>query len=149
MVWEQREPSFVASRRRSGACSVTAMALVVVFVVVGLLVLLPMTASTGATAREISLVTRGMAFYLEGDPAPNPTIRLAAGEEVRLTLLNLDRGFKHNLAIDGWNIETVSLDANESTVVRIQAPDQAGRQPYICSPHSEMMHGVIEIVSIN
>ena len=148
MVWEQREPSFVASRRRSGACSVAAMA-VVVFVVVGLLVLLPMTASTGATAREITLVTRDMAFYLEGDPAPNPTIRLAAGEEVRLTLLNLDRGFKHNLAIDGWNIETVSLDADESTVVRIQAPDQAGRQPYICSPHSEMMRGVIEIVSKN
>ena len=148
MVWEQREPSFVASRRRSGACSVAAMA-VVVFVVVGLLVLLPMTASTGAAAREITLVTRDMAFYLEGDSAPNPTIRLAAGEEVRLTLLNLDRGFNHNLAIDGWNIETVSLDANESTVVRIQAPDQAGRQPYICSPHSEMMHGVIEIVSIN
>ena len=148
MVWEQREPNFVASRRRSGACSVAAMA-VVVFVVVGLLVLLPMTASTGAAAREITLVTRDMAFYLEGDPAPNPTIRLAAGEEVRLTLLNLDRGFKHNLAIDGWNIETVSLDADESTVVRIRAPDQAGRQPYICSPHSEMMHGVIEIVSIN
>ena len=148
MVWEQREPSFVASRRRSGACSVAAMA-VVVFVVVGLLVWLPMTASTGATAREITLVTRDMAFYLEGDPAPNPTIRLAAGEEVRLTLLNLDRGFKHNLAIDGWNIETVSLDADESTVVRIQAPDQAGRQPYICSPHSEMMRGVIEIVSKN
>ena len=148
MVWEQREPSFVASRRRSDACSVAAMA-VVVFVVVGLLVLLPMTASTGATAREITLVTRDMAFYLEGDPAPNPTIRLAAGEEVRLTLLNLDRGFKHNLAIDGWNIETVSLDADESTVVRIQAPDQAGRQPYICSPHSEMMRGVIEIVSKN
>lgn len=148
MVWEQREPSFVASRRRSGACSVAAMA-VVVFVVVGLLVLLPMTASTGATAREITLVTRDMAFYLEGDPAPNPTIRLAAGEEVRLTLLNLDRGFKHNLAIDGWNIETVSLDADESTVVRIQAPDQSGRQTYICSPHSEMMRGVIEIVSKN
>ena len=148
MVWEQREPSFVASRRRSDACSVAAMA-VVVFVVVGLLVLLPMTASTGATAREITLVTRDMAFYLEGDPAPNPTIRLAAGEEVRLTLLNLDRGFKHNLAIDGWNIETVSLDADESTVVRIRAPDQAGQQPYICSPHREMMHGVIEIVSMN
>ena len=148
MVWEQREPSFVASRRRSGACSVAAMA-VVVFVVVGLLVLLPMTASTGEAVREITLVTKDMAFYLEGDPAPNPTIRLAAGEEVRLTLLNLDRGFKHNLAIDGWNIETVSLDADESTVVRIQAPDQAGRQPYICSPHSEMMRGVIEIVSKN
>ena len=126
-----------------------AMALVVVFVVVGLLVLLPMTASTGEAVREITLVTKDMAFYLEGDPAPNPTIRLAAGEEVRLNLLNLDRGFKHNLAIDGWNVETVSLDADESTVVRIRAPDQAGQQPYICSPHREMMHGVIEIVSMN
>jgi plastocyanin len=118
-----------------------------VVIVVGLFIWLPMTASTGPVVRQINLVAKDMAFYLEGDQAPNPTIRLTAGEQVRFNILNLDYGLAHNLAIDGWSVETAYLNADESAVVYVRAQEQAGRQAYVCSPHREMMRGVIEIVA--
>ena len=111
-----------------------------------LLVLLPLTASTRPAVRDITLVARDMAFYVEGDTAPNPTIRLDTGEEVRFILRNLDPGIAHNLAIEGWQLETVSLEAGATTTLRVRAPAQPGRQAYICVPHREMMRGVIEVV---
>ena len=79
------------------------VAAAVVFVFVGLFLLLPLAATSTPVAREITLVTRDMAFYLEGDTRPNPTIRLQAGERVRFVLRNLDPGIDHNLAIDDWD----------------------------------------------
>jgi FtsP/CotA-like multicopper oxidase with cupredoxin domain len=39
-------------------------------------------------AREITLVARGMAFYLENGDLPNPTITVKPGERVRIMLRN-------------------------------------------------------------
>jgi len=115
--------------------------------VVCLVILLPLTASTRVAVREITLVTRDMAFYLEGDTVPNPTIRLEAGEEVRFVLRNLDPGIAHNLAIEGWALETAYLDASASATFRVRVPAQPGRLTYLCVPHREMMRGVIEVVA--
>ena len=115
--------------------------------VVCLSILLPLTVSTRAAVREITLVTRDMAFYLEGNTVPNPTIRLHAGEEVRFILRNLDPGIAHNLAIEGWKLETAYLDADASATLRVHVPEQPGSQTYLCAPHREMMHGVIEVVA--
>jgi plastocyanin len=110
-------------------------------------ILLPLRASTRpAAVREITLVTRDMAFYLEGGTVPNPTIRLDAGEEVRFILRNLDPGIAHNLAIEGWQIETPQLDVDASETLRVRVPEQLGSQAYVCAPHREMMSGVIEVV---
>ena len=148
MVTKRLEPSFVAKQRRSsGSRSIALLVLTTVVIVVGLFIWLPMTASTGAAVRQINLVTKDMAFYLEGDPAPNPAIRLTAGEQVRFNILNLDYGLVHNLAIEGWSVETTYLDADESAVVYVRAQEQVGRQAYVCSPHREMMRGIIEIVA--
>ena len=136
------------SSRWRGARGTVAGVLLAAVAVAGLIVLLPLTAGTRVVAvREIALVTRDMAFYLEGDAAPNPTIRLEAGEEVRFILRNLDPGIVHNLAIEGWGLETPFLDAERSTTVRVRAPEQLGTQAYVCLPHREMMGGVIEIVA--
>jgi plastocyanin len=115
--------------------------------VVCLTILLPLTASTRPAVREITLVTRDMAFYFEGGTVPNPTIRLDAGEEVRFILRNLDPGIAHNLAIEGWELATAYLDANASATLHVRVPEQPGRQVYVCVPHREMMRGVIEVVA--
>ncbi len=133
--------------RWGGAGGAAAGVLLAAVAVVGLSILLPLTVSTRAAVREIRLVTRDMAFYLEGGTVPNPTIRLHAGEEVRFILRNLDPGIAHNLAIEGWELETAYLDADASATLRVHVPEQPGRQTYLCVPHREMMHGVIEVVA--
>ncbi len=130
-----------------GARGAVAGVLLAAVAVVCLVILLPLTASTRVAVREITLVTRDMAFYLEGDTVPNPTIRLEAGEEVRFVLRNLDPGIAHNLAIEGWALETAYLDASASATFRVRVPAQPGRLTYLCVPHREMMRGVIEVVA--
>ena len=133
-------------RWRGAHGAVTGVRLVGV-VVVCLTILLPLTASTRPPVRDITLVARDMAFYLEGGTVPNPTIRLDAGAEVRFILWNVDPGIAHNLAIEGWELATPYLDANASATLRIRVPEQPGRQAYVCVPHREMMRGVIEVVA--
>ena len=135
------------TRRWRGARGAVAGVLLAAVAVVGVAVLLPLTANTRPVVRDITLEARDMAFYLEGGTVPNPTIRLEAGEEVRFILRNLDPGIAHNLAIDGWQLETAYLDANASATLRVRAPEQPGSQTYVCYPHREMMHGLIEVVA--
>ena len=113
---------------------------------VSLLLLLPLTASTRTAVRDITLVVRDMAFYLDGGSEPNPTIQVRTGETVQLTLLNRDPGLKHNLTIEALGLDMPHLETDASMKVRLRAPSRPGRLPYVCAPHSEMMHGVIEVV---
>jgi len=135
------------TRRWRGARGAVAGVLLAAVAVVGVAVLLPLTANTRPVVRDITLEARDMAFYREGGTVPNPTIWLEAGEEVRFILRNLDLGIAHNLAIDGWQLETAYLDANASATLRVRAPEQPGSQTYVCQPHREMMHGLIEVVA--
>ena len=113
---------------------------------VSFFLLLPLTASTRPAVRDITLVVRGMAFYLDGGSEPNPTIQVRTGETVQLTLLNRDPGLKHNLTIEALGLDMPHLETDASMKVRLRAPSRPGRLPYVCAPHSEMMHGVIEVV---
>ena len=113
---------------------------------VSLFLLLPLTASTRTAVRDITLVVRDMAFYLDGGSEPNPTIQVRTGETVQLTLLNRDPGLKHNLTIEALWLDMPHLETDASMKVRLRAPSRPGRLPYVCAPHSEMMHGVIEVV---
>src|SRR5688572_4840323 len=57
-------------------------------------------AVTRTPTREVTLVAKGMAFYLESDlETPNPTIEVKAGERVRVVLRNQDRGLTHDFAV--------------------------------------------------
>ena len=113
---------------------------------VSLFLWLPLTASTRTAVRDITLVVRDMAFYLDGGTEPNPTIQVRTGETVQLTLLNRDPGLKHNLTIEALGLDMPHLETDASMKVRLRAPSRPGRLPYVCAPHSEMMHGVIEVV---
>ncbi len=135
------------TRRWRGARGAVAGVLLAAVAVIGLTILLPLTGSTRPAVRDITLVARDMAFYLEGGTVPNPTIRLEVGEEVRFILRNLDPGIVHNLAIEGWQLETARLDANASATIRVRAPEEPVSEAYFCAPHREMMRGIIEVVA--
>ena len=97
----------------------------------------------GSGPREIRIVARDMAFYLEGQTEPNPTLHLRAGETVRLVLRNDDDGMTHDFAIPGWQAATTRIEEGEEAIVTFRAPDQRSSQTYKCRPHSKMMQGTI------
>ena len=102
--------------------------------------LLPVTSKT--PSREISLVARGMAFYLEGDPnTPNPTIRVSPGETVRLVLHNQDRGMTHDFAVPALDEALDPIDWDETEDVTFDVPETPGAYEYLCRPHMLMMRG--------
>jgi plastocyanin len=143
MAVDQRKPRVGRwGRGRGAAIAVATLAVGAV----GLLLLLPLTASTRTAVRDITLVVRDMAFYLDGGSKPNPTIQVRTGETVQLTLLNRDPGLKHNLTIEALGLDMPYLKTDASMTVRLRAPSRPGRLPYVCAPHSEMMRGVIEVV---
>jgi plastocyanin len=102
--------------------------------------------SSPSPVREIRLVAKDMAFYLEGQSAPNPTLRVRPGEHIRLILRNQTPGMSHDLVITTWQIRTPLLARRgDEAVVSFRVPDRAGSSTYHCSPHSEMMRGRIVV----
>ena len=108
--------------------------------------LLPLVTDAVGTPREIVLVARDMTFYLEGQAQPNPTIRVTAGEEVRVILRNEEPGIIHDFAVRQLSIAVAPLKGNEIGTVVFRAPDRPGRHTYLCTPHSDMMRGIVEVV---
>src|SRR6185436_5556600 len=92
-----------------------------------LLVVMTVTvwAFTGRTTdeREVTLHARGMAFYLPGSDAPNPT--------VRVTVINDDPGVKHDLAVAklGVTIAPLAMTAGSRGSATFEAPAVPGRYP--------------------
>lgn len=105
-------------------------------------------AAGAAEERELVLYARGMAFYLPGSDAPNPTLRVASGERVRVTVVNDDPGVRHDLAIAalGLTIEPLATTPGSRGSVVLAAPVVPGRYPYVCTFHAQMMRGVLEVV---
>lgn len=93
--------------------------------------------------REIRIVARDMAFYLEGQTDPNPTLRLRAGETVRLIFRNEDAGMRHDFAIPDWKAASTRIESGEETSLTFRAPDGPSSQTYNCRPHSAIMRGTI------
>jgi plastocyanin len=97
-------------------------------------------------SREVVLVARGMAFYVEGNPTPNPTIDLVAGERVRIILRNQDEGMVHDMAATRLPISFDLLNWREERELTLVVPDLPGSYAYVCRPHSVMMRGQIRVV---
>jgi plastocyanin len=123
--------------------------LTTVLLVAGFLALrwLPLAAGPrqDAAPREVVLVVRQMAFYAEGNPAPNPVLRFAPGERVRLVLQNEEPGVTHNFAIDAWKVRTRELAGKGRARVEFTVPSDRGAHRYQCTPHAAMMSGTIEV----
>ena len=122
--------------------SLKLVAVAVITVIAGALIPVAMK----SPSREVTLVVRGMAFYLEHDPTtPNPTIEVQAGEHVRIVLRNEDRGFTHAFAVPSLNTALDPINWNESDDVVIDVPRTAGTYEYICRPHALMMRGTLRV----
>jgi plastocyanin len=109
-----------------------------------LAVLLPALSST--PTREVALVVKGMAFYLEDDlQTPNPTIEVKAGERVRVVVRNQDRGLTHDFAVPVAGAVMKAIGWNESGSVVFEVPETPGTYDYVCQPHRLMMRGTIRV----
>jgi hypothetical protein len=96
--------------------------------------------------REIVLTARNMAFYLDGNPTPNPTLHVRAGEQVTVTLRSADAGITHDFAVKAWQIGTELLSGTGAVSVSFRVPDTpAVAQEYVCSAHAVMMRGKIAV----
>lgn len=93
--------------------------------------------------REIRVVARDMTFYLEGQADPNPTLRVRAGETVRLVFRNDDEGMTHDFAIPEWDAATRRVEGKGEASVTFRAPDRPSSHTYKCRPHSAIMRGTI------
>ena len=123
------------------------LVLVLIIGVLALATAAAFSATDRSSPREVVLAARGMAYYLEGDPTPNPVIRLHAGERVRLTLRNQAPGLVHDLAVEGIGVDVVPLQSGEQRSVTFTAPAATGRHEYVCRPHAVMMRGWVEVAS--
>jgi plastocyanin len=102
---------------------------------------------TRSAEREVTLVARGMTFYLESDPrTPNPTLTFTAGETVRIVLKNQDRGMTHDFAAPALDAGLGSLNWNEEVSTTVDVPSEPGTYEYFCNPHRLMMRGTITVV---
>jgi plastocyanin len=96
--------------------------------------------------RTLALTARGMAFYQEGDPTPNPVIVVRRGERVRLTLTNQDPGMSHDFAVEALELATQPLtQADTATTLVFEAPSQPGESEYVCTFHALMMKGILRV----
>ncbi|HEX2444452.1 MAG TPA: plastocyanin/azurin family copper-binding protein [Vicinamibacterales bacterium] len=101
--------------------------------------------SADSKPRDVVLVVRDMAFYLDGTGGENPTLRLRSGERVRLVLKNEQPGVTHDFAVSDWKVATRRLQGGGEDAVTFRVPDRAGRYEYLCNPHASMMRGIIEV----
>ena len=109
--------------------------------------LLPMLASSNPDpVRELRIVVRGMAFYVDGGAEPNPVVTLRAGEQVRIRVRNEDPGMRHDFAIKAWTLGTRMLeDRGEEDAIVFRVPDERGTLSYQCTPHAKMMTGSVRV----
>ena len=113
----------------------------------GSLVLLwPVAADTSDSLREITLVTRNMAFYLDGSDIPNPVLTMRAGETVRIVLRNEDVGMKHTFEIGAWDQAVPLTRGGRTATAVIEVPNRPGQHEYVCGPHPALMRGLVEVV---
>ena len=127
------------ARSKSGIAA-GAAALLLVCGVVGAAVL-----PRVAPAREIRLVARDMTYYVEGQSAPNPGLRIARGEKVRIVLRNEDPGMTHDFTVSAWNLRMPPVAAGEEARLAFSAPSEAGAAAYACSPHGQTMRGTMTV----
>ena len=119
---------------------------VVVAVAVSGAVMLPRIVSSREAVRDVTVVVRNMAYYVDGESTPNPALRFSAGEQVRLTLRNEDRGMSHDFSVKSWGVATKVLDGKGQDTVTFRVPRGSNASTaYTCTPHTAMMNGAIVI----
>lgn len=97
--------------------------------------------------REVVVIARQMSFYAGDGATANPTIQMAPGERIRITLIAADPGLDHDFAVTAWGAKTPVLHGEGRTSIVVRAPDKPGEATYVCSIHASMMNGTIEVIA--
>ena len=98
------------------------------------------------TARVVTLTCRNMAYFLDGNPTPNPPLTFSVGERIQLHLVNHDApGVLHDIAIDPLEVATDLVLPGQSTVVSFRIADKPGTYEYYCRPHAAVMRGPLDV----
>ena len=121
-------------------------ALIVAAVAIAAMVLPTIASSRPETVRNLDIVVRDMAFYVDNGTEPNPEITLHPGEQVRVRVRNEDSGLRHDFTIKAWTVATKILaERGQEDAIEFRVPDERGTQTYQCTPHAKMMTGTIRI----
>jgi plastocyanin len=117
---------------------------------VAIVALVATVLSTGASTnldktREVNLVIRDLAFYLDGAGEPNPTLTFRRGEKVRLVLKSEDAGMEHDFVVKDWKIATKAIHGRGEEIATFKLPKRAGTATYFCTPHAGKMRGAIVV----
>lgn len=131
-----------STRVRSASGRTRAVLIVTIFAAVGGVALMPVIAYPPTPSREIVLVARDMAFYLEGSDVPNPAIVVKPGTDVRIVVRNEDQGITHGFAV-GLHTAIDRIQAGTAASLSFHVPRDRGRHEYVCPPHAQMMTGVL------
>jgi plastocyanin len=108
--------------------------------------LLPMLASSELEkSRDVHIVIRDMAFYLDGQGEANPTLVFRAGERVRLFVRSEDAGMDHDFVVRTWKVRSNTVHGRGETAVTIKVPRETGIEAYHCTPHAAKMRGTIRV----
>lgn len=123
------------------------MSAMVIAALAGLMLLAALLpALSGTPTREVTLVVKGMAFYVESDlNTPNPTLEVKAGERLRVVLRNQDRGLTHDFAVPALSAAMKAIGWDETGEVAFDVPETPGTYEYLCRPHRLMMRGTIRV----
>jgi plastocyanin len=117
----------------------------VVLLLVSAGMLLPRLVDTREAVREVRVTARDMTFLVQDVAGPNPTLALTAGEQVRLTIRNEDKGMLHDFSIPEWGVGTGSVEWGTERSITFRVPAAASAPSYVCTPHSMMMSGRITV----
>ena len=115
----------------------------VVLLLVAAGMLLPRLAASREAVREVNITARDMSFYVEQIAGPNPTMALTAGEQVKVTVRNEDKGMLHDFSIPEWGVRTGSVEWGTERSITFRVPPTGSTPSYICTPHPAMMSGRI------
>lgn len=91
------------------------------------------------------MVARNMTYYVEGESAANPRLRVRAGERVRVILRNEDPGMTHDFGVAGWRTGTAGAKAGGEARLEFTAPAGPAEAEYACTPHGQVMRGSIVV----
>jgi plastocyanin len=117
----------------------------VVLLLVSAGMLLPRLVDTREAVREVRITARDMTFVVQDIAGPNPTLALTAGEQVKVTIRNEDKGMLHDFAIPEWGVRTGSVEWGTERSITFRVPAAASALTYVCTPHSMMMSGRITV----
>lgn len=91
---------------------------------------------------ELTLVAKDMAYYVEGEGQPNPTLEFPSGERIRLTLINRDKGMLHDWILPELGLASEKISYGQTTILQFKL-SEPGWFDYLCSLHPAMMRGKV------